>query len=229
MIPQSAPNYTIFISKNSDNNHSSSKSTPLSLNIMLLPRSTIAAIQSFLSPPLDRLTAVALHESVDLFLARVALQNKRGNLAREREQEGRQVVMLVEPSLAADDADSLSSGDSISSAGSATAIRNYAASKVWRTATMRPKQQIAVHRILHDEKADGKLLLVDRTGGGKSLTMQMALTMSAGIAIIIVPLLALTADQVEKIKRANQKYGSVEAHHIDDLSTTFIRDILIPR
>ena len=63
---------------------------------------------------------------------------------------------------------------------------------------MRPKQQIAVHQILHDEEADGKLLLVDRTGGGKLLTMQMALTISAGIAIIIVPLLVLTADQVKK-------------------------------
>eukprot|EP00578_Thalassiosira_sp_NH16_P016009 CAMPEP_0181115808 /NCGR_PEP_ID=MMETSP1071-20121207/21623_1 /TAXON_ID=35127 /ORGANISM="Thalassiosira sp., Strain NH16" /LENGTH=41 /DNA_ID= /DNA_START= /DNA_END= /DNA_ORIENTATION= len=41
--------------------------------------------------------------------------------------------------------------------------------------------------------------------------------MTPGIAIIIVPLLALTADQVEKMKRASQKYGSVEAHHIDDL------------
>mmetsp|Transcript_19494 Transcript_19494/g.46770 ORF Transcript_19494/g.46770 Transcript_19494/m.46770 type:complete len:83 (+) Transcript_19494:1628-1876(+) len=82
---------------------------------------------------------------------------------------------------------------------------------------MQSKQQIAVHRSLHDEDADGKLLFVDRTGSGKSLTMQMVLTMTPGIAIIIVPLLALTADQVEKMKRASQKYGSVEAHHIDDL------------
>ena len=101
-------------------------------------------------------------------------------------------MTLVESAIpsAAADAESLSSDDGVSSTESATAIRNYAASKVWRTATMRPKQQIAVHRILHDKDADGKLLLVDRTGGGKSLTMQMALTMSAGIAIIIVPLLA---------------------------------------
>ena len=59
----------------------------------------------------------------------------------------------------------------------------------------------------------GDCLVLMPTGGGKSLTMQMALTMTTGIAIIIVPLLALTADQVEKINRASQKYGSVEASH----------------
>ena len=56
---------------------------------MLLPRSSVAAIQSFLSPPLDRATVVALHESLDIFLARVALQNKRDDLARTREKEDR--------------------------------------------------------------------------------------------------------------------------------------------
>ena len=53
--------------------------------------------------------------------------------------------------------------------------------------------------------------------------------MSAGIVLVIGPLLALTADQVEKIKRANQKYGSVEAHHIDDSSDNFIQTTLIPQ
>ena len=63
---------------------------------------------------------------------------------------------------------------------------------------MRPKQHIAVNRLLFDVSSDGKLLLVDRTGGGKTLTMQMALTMSSGIALVIDPLLALTTDQVNK-------------------------------
>ena len=87
----------------------------------------------------------------------------------------------------------------------------------------RPQQHKAVDKILHDTDGDGKLLLVERTGGGKSLTMQMVLTMIGGIALIIVPLLALTADQVEKIRRANRSFGSVEAHHTDDLDESFIR------
>ena len=94
---------------------------------------------------------------------------------------------------------------------------------------MRPQQHKGVNKILHDMDGDGKLLLVERTGGGKSLTMQMVLTMTGGIALIIVPLLALTADQVEKIRRANSSFGSVEAHHIDDLTESFIRESLIPR
>ena len=93
----------------------------------------------------------------------------------------------------------------------------------------RPQQHKAVDKILHDTDGDGKLLLVERTGGGKSLTMQMVLTMIGGIALIIVPLLALTADQVEKIRRANRSFGSVEAHHTDDLDESFIRERLIPR
>jgi len=59
--------------------------------------------------------------------------------------------------------------------------------------------------------------------------MQMTLTIFAGIALVIVPLLALTADQVEKIKRAVQTDGSVEAHHIDERPEWYIRDVLIPR
>mmetsp|Transcript_19494 Transcript_19494/g.46768 ORF Transcript_19494/g.46768 Transcript_19494/m.46768 type:complete len:92 (+) Transcript_19494:1218-1493(+) len=88
MIPHSAPNYTILISKIPTTTTSSSKTTPLSLNIMLLPRSTIATIQSFLSPPPDRSTVVALHESVDIFVTHVALKNKRDNLARTENKKG---------------------------------------------------------------------------------------------------------------------------------------------
>jgi len=59
--------------------------------------------------------------------------------------------------------------------------------------------------------------------------MQMALMLFSGIALVIVPLLALTADQVEKIKRAVQTYGTVEAFHIDDLTEKYIRETLITR
>ena len=167
---------------------------------MLLPRRTIAAIQSYLSPPLDRSTVVAVYEAIDIFVARIALQNKRSDLALRRESDGRDVAMLVESSCvpadaaADDDEVSMSSVESVLSTASATAVRNNGASLVWHTKEMRPKQHIAVDRLLFDASSDGKLLLVDRTGGGKSLTMQMALTMSAGIALVIGPLLALTAD-----------------------------------
>ena len=134
---------------------------------------------------------------------------------------------MCPPPADAVDGLSISSDDSISSHASGTLVRNSAASRVWRTVALRPQQHKAVDKILHDMDGDGKLLLVERTGGGKSLTMQMVLTMIGGIALIIVPLLALTADQVEKIRRANRSFGSVEAHHTDDLDESFILSFLL--
>ena len=49
------------------------------------------------------------------------------------------------------------------------------------------------------------------------------------VSLIIVPLFALTADQDEKIRRANPSFGSVEAHHTNDLDKLFVCERLIPR
>ena len=144
-----------------------------------------------------------------------------------RAQEEHKAIMMIELSYAYthagvdkhikdDNQPSLSSNDSIASTISATMVRIHGF-KVWNTKEMRLKQHTTVESILDDTSTDSKLLLVNCAGAGKLLTMQMALTISAGIGLIIVPLLALTADKAEKIKRANQNYGSVESHHIDAL------------
>ena len=42
-------------------------------------------------------------------------------------------------------------------------------------------------------------------------------TIQRGVILIIVPLLTLSVDQLSKFKEANQSFGSVTAHHIDEL------------
>ena len=44
---------------------------------------------------------------------------------------------------------------------------NNGSSRVWSTPTCRPMQRIAVERALFEKECQGKLLIVDRTGGGE--------------------------------------------------------------
>jgi ATP-dependent DNA helicase RecQ len=59
----------------------------------------------------------------------------------------------------------------------------------------RPGQRDAVQALLDV----GRLLLVAPTGGGKSLTYQLPATLLPGVALIISPLIALMADQVQAL------------------------------
>ena len=57
----------------------------------------------------------------------------------------------------------------------------------------------------------------------------MIATFVGGVNVVIVPLLALTADQMSKIEEALQDCGSVAAVHLDELSRSAIRDEVITR
>jgi len=59
----------------------------------------------------------------------------------------------------------------------------------------RPGQREAVETLLDV----GRLLLVAPTGGGKSLTYQLPATLLPGVALVISPLIALMADQVQSL------------------------------
>ena len=50
-----------------------------------------------------------------------------------------------------------------------------------------------------------------------------------GIILIIIPLLALTADQMPNTMNAVQEHGSIEAHHLDDISPSAVCNNIIPR
>ena len=72
-------------------------------------------------------------------------------------------------------------------------------------------------------------MLVDCTGGGKSHILQTIATFVGGIIVVIVPLLALTVDQMAKIEEALQDCGSVSAVHLNKLSRAKINSDFIPR
>jgi ATP-dependent DNA helicase RecQ len=59
-------------------------------------------------------------------------------------------------------------------------------------AAFRPGQREAIETLL----AQGRVLLVAPTGGGKSLTYQLPATLLPGTTLVISPLIALMADQV---------------------------------
>jgi ATP-dependent DNA helicase RecQ len=63
-------------------------------------------------------------------------------------------------------------------------------------ATFRPGQREAVETLL----VQGRLLLVAPTGGGKSLSYQLPATLLPGTTLVISPLVALMADQVQALK-----------------------------
>jgi ATP-dependent DNA helicase RecQ len=63
-------------------------------------------------------------------------------------------------------------------------------------AAFRPGQREAVETLL----AQGRLLLVAPTGGGKSLSYQLPATILPGTTLVISPLVALMADQVQALE-----------------------------
>src|SRR5712671_7423504 len=60
----------------------------------------------------------------------------------------------------------------------------------------RPGQREAVETLF----AQGRLLLVAPTGGGKSLSYQLPATLLPGTTLVISPLVALMADQVQALE-----------------------------
>ena len=70
---------------------------------------------------------------------------------------------------------------------------------------------------------------MDRTGGGKSLVLAMTVIVVRGVTIVVVPLLALTADQLARLNAAVQRYGAVSAIHLNETSSEDLNKKLIPK
>lgn len=96
---------------------------------------------------------------------------------------------------------------------------------IWGVEELRPIQLKALwHIVDHDS-----LLLVSRTGSGKTHFIRMMGTELGGIVVVVVPLLALMGDQMTKMKSVD---GSVEAYNVDQLTEhagDFVGHKLIPR
>ena len=78
---------------------------------------------------------------------------------------------------------------------------------MWRTSQLRDLQRSALHHALDPSMCGSKLLLATRTGSGKTLVMKVAGVMMGEVAVIIIPLLSLSADQMEKMVSAKQQFG----------------------
>ncbi len=96
----------------------------------------------------------------------------------------------------------------------------------WGVKELRPIQEEALMHICQHQS----LLLVARTGIGKTHIVRMVGTIFGGIVVVVVPLLALMGDQMTKMKRVQN--NGIEVYNLDQLdeeSPGFIEKELIPR
>ena len=101
-----------------------------------------------------------------------------------------------------DDNDSVSSDGTVNSSAPIADHLNNGAGRVFRMPSLRPRQDEAITRIAFDPRSGGKLVVVDQTGGGKSLVLAMTAIVVGCVTIVVVPLLALTADQLVRLNAA---------------------------
>ena len=104
---------------------------------------------------------------------------------------------------------------------------DIASRSVWGV-DLRPMQREALVHLLGDAHPAHKLLLVTRTGSGKSHVTRMLGTMLRGIHLVMHPLLVLAADQAGKFTNSSCVHGSISALNLDDAgSTEASREILV--
>mmetsp|Transcript_31075 Transcript_31075/g.69711 ORF Transcript_31075/g.69711 Transcript_31075/m.69711 type:complete len:694 (-) Transcript_31075:1581-3662(-) len=92
----------------------------------------------------------------------------------------------------------------------------HVAKELLGVSDMRQEQVDATTRCLDKSICDSKVLMVLRTGSGKSLVMQTAGIMMGGICLMIIPLLSLSADQLSKMRDIPQEEGMVDAINLDE-------------
>jgi len=77
--------------------------------------------------------------------------------------------------------------------------------KYWGYPTFRPLQQEIIQSVCQGKDTLGLM----PTGGGKSITFQVATLSKEGICIVITPLIALMKDQVDNLRRRNIKAAAI--------------------
>ena len=50
-----------------------------------------------------------------------------------------------------------------------------------------------------------------------------------GVVLVITPLLLLTVDQMAEMQVILQVKGSVEAHHLDEIPISLLRELIVPQ
>ena len=72
-------------------------------------------------------------------------------------------------------------------------------------------------------------LVSHHTGGGKTLVLLMTANAVAGITLIIVPLLALTANLLSRVKQVAKNHVHMVTHHMDELSKSNFERVVLPQ
>ena len=80
---------------------------------------------------------------------------------------------------------------------------------------LRPEQVRACVKCLDPTECGGNVLLDLRTGYGKSLVAQIVTTLSTGVNLVVIPLLSLSANQVEQWNSIESPIGTVDVQNLD--------------
>jgi superfamily II DNA helicase RecQ len=102
----------------------------------------------------------------------------------------------------------------------ASPIKNVAihlsacAYRVFGVNSLHPRQVENTTKITFGEDFRGRLLVGERTGGGKSLILQPVEICLGAIMLVIVPLLSLAANQLALLAMASQACRLVKANHL---------------
>lgn len=92
----------------------------------------------------------------------------------------------------------------------------HASKEVWDVDSLRPMQQNILHSLLHPQLPN-HILAIHKTGGGKTHIIRTAGVYGAGIILIFIPLLTLSADVLKKFTTASTDFGDVRVFHLDEL------------
>ena len=91
--------------------------------------------------------------------------------------------------------------------------------KVWNRPQLHLNQVEAATRLANSSQSSN-LLLVNRSGSGKTHMFRAIAVAKRGITLIIIKLHSLSSNQLTKFVGMNQDYRTVEAHSMDKASTS---------
>ena len=77
-----------------------------------------------------------------------------------------------------------------------------------------------INAMNHPKNDAQGVLIVQATGGGKSMVYQCSCTIIRGVHLVIQNTLSLSSDQASKIESSNNKYGDVKAIQLDTVSSS---------
>lgn len=91
-----------------------------------------------------------------------------------------------------------------------------ASAGAWDVPDLRPLQRDAIRLVVRPDRPN-QVLLVAVTSAGKTHVLRVVGHILGGIGIIFIPLLTLSADVMAKFTSGDERWGSIEVQHLDEL------------